>query len=97
MRFCFLDWMRDRSIWLGETEDKLRIAPPANGDGRAAGAAQHLAHRVNRYLIGVCPYQECPLLDAPLPLIRLRARYTCPLKGAGDIAGDVPGRFTERC
>ena len=90
MLYGFLDWMRGRGIWLGETEDKLRIAPRADRDRRTARAAQHLARGINRYLIGVCAYEECPLFDTFLPVIGLRARqraysdvYHSPITVAG--------------
>jgi hypothetical protein len=89
--------MPQRGIWLGETKDNLRITPSADGNRRAARANQHLARGLNRQFIGMCTYEERPLFEAFLPLIRIIPTETSFLERAGNITGSMSSRFTERC
>jgi hypothetical protein len=89
--------MFERSIWLCESEDKLRIAPRADRNRSAPSANQRIPRALDRYLIGVCADQECPFFDASFPVIRLIAGETRPLKRAGDIACNMAGRLAECC
>ena len=88
--------MFERGIWLCESEDKLRIAPCADRNGRAPGANQCFPGALDRYLIGVCADQECPCLDAFFPIMRLMFAETRPLKRPRNIASNMAGRFAQR-
>jgi hypothetical protein len=85
-----------RGIWLGESEDKLRITPCPDHDRSTTSADQRLARALDRNLIGMSTDEERAIPDAFFPTARLIAGQSGPLERSRDVAGNVPSRFTER-
>ena len=88
--------MREPCIWLGEIEDKLRIAPCSDRDRRPAVADQHVAGGLDWWTVDVRPNEERAALNPLFPALGLAALEPRMLQGASDIAGRVAGRFAER-
>ena len=84
------------TVWLGEIEDKLRIAPCSNRDWRSSVADQRVADPLNGLTFHVCSDQKRPALYPLLPSCRVSGLQARAFERARDVACDMTRRFAER-